>query len=77
MSSQSQVLHDHVGRGQGLADLVGPTPLLKALYEGTKWGINNEGTLAVCTIPKIFPVFFGMDIVRGSLFENEKAKILL
>ena len=56
-------------------DLAGPTPLLKVMHDCTKWDTHNECMLGVCTIPKIFPVFFGRYIRSGSLIDNTLAEL--
>lgn len=49
------------------------TTLTKVIYKDTKWKDNDEGTMVVSIIPKILPIFFGMDVPYGSLHEEDVA----
>ena len=49
------------------------TTLTKVIYKDTKWQDNDEGTMVVSIIPKILPIFFGMDVPYGSLHEEDVA----
>ena len=43
-------------------DLAGPHHFLEPLYEGIEWDAKDECTIMTCMIPKIFPVFWGVDV---------------
>ena len=50
--------------------IAGPNALLKTLLEGTRWHEAEEGNTIACWTPKIFSVFFGTKMVRGSLMDD-------
>ena len=49
----------------------GPSPLPQVLCEGTKWATNDTESVIICSLCKLFPVFFGQEIVHGSLTDDE------
>ena len=57
-------------------ELVSGTPLTTQLCEDTKWKDHDDGTITVALIPKLLPVFFGMNVPQGSLHDGQVAEEL-